>query len=59
MTEVFNREMIKEKNLEVLKKTMEIDKKRVPKDHTAAKKKAEQRKAEMIRGVEDKFAKLL
>ncbi len=40
MNEIFNRQMIKEKNLQALRKMQELDKKKVPKDQTLAKKKA-------------------
>lgn len=59
MAEIFNREMIKEKNLDAIRKLQEIDKKKVPKDQTAAKKKAEERKAEMIKTAETNFNKVL
>lgn len=59
MGEIFNREMIKEKNLEAIRKLQELDKKKVPKDQTAARKKAEEKKAEMIKTAEDTFNELL
>jgi len=40
MGEIFNREMIKEKNLEAIRKLQDLDKKKVPKDQTATRKKA-------------------
>lgn len=46
MTDIFTREMTKEKNLEALKRLQELDKKRVPKDTTAAQKRIQDRKAE-------------
>jgi len=39
MTEIFSREMVKEKNLEALRKLQEIEKKRVPRDMTQIQKK--------------------
>lgn len=42
-----------------MKKASEIDKKKVPKDQTAAKKKADEKKAELIKEAEDNFSKLL
>ena len=59
MGEIFNREMIKEKNLEAIRKLQELDKKKVPKDQTAARKKAEEKKAEMIKTAEDTFNEML
>lgn len=59
MGEIFNREMIKEKNLEAIRKLQELDKKKVPKDQTAARKKAEEKKAEMIKTAEDTFNDML
>jgi dynein intermediate chain 2 len=59
MGEIFNREMIKEKNLEAIRKLQELDKKKVPKDQTLTKKKAEEKKAEMIKNAEDNFNRML
>ena len=39
MTDIFTREMTKEKNLESLRKLQELEKKRIPKDYTAIQKK--------------------
>lgn len=46
MTDIFTREMTKEKNLQALRRLQEMDKKRVPKDMTAIQKKFEQKKQE-------------
>jgi dynein intermediate chain 2 len=59
MSEIFNREMLKEKNLDAIRKLQELDKKKIPKDQTLAKKKAEEKKAEMLKTADDNFAKLL
>ena len=59
MGDIFNREMVKEKNLEALRRLQEIEKKRVPKDMAAIQKKIEERKAEEIAKVEERFAALL
>lgn len=59
MTEIFNREMIKEKNLEALKKMVENDRKKVPKDQTSIKKKAEEKKMELLKHADENFNKLL
>lgn len=39
MTDIFTREMTKEKNLEALRRLQDLEKKRVPKDMTAIHKK--------------------
>lgn len=44
MTDIFTREMTKEKNLEALRRLQELEKKRVPKDMTAIQKKFEEKK---------------
>lgn len=59
MTEIFNREMTKQKNLEALRRLQELEKKRAPKDTTAIQKKLEERKNEEIDKVEKRFADLL
>ena len=59
MTDIFTREMTKEKNLEALRRLQEMEKKRVPKDTAAIQKKIEERKAEEIAKVEERFAALL
>lgn len=46
MNEIFNREMVKEKNLEALRRYQEMEKKRIPKDMTAINKKLEERSKE-------------
>jgi len=51
--------MTKEKNLEALRRLQELEKKRVPKDMTAIHKKFEEKKAEEIKRVEDRFDALL
>lgn len=51
--------MTKEKNLEALRRLQELEKKRVPKDMTAIHKKFEEKKAEEIKKVEDRFEALL
>lgn len=52
MNEIFSREMIKEKNLEALRRLQELEKKRVPKDTTALQKKLEERQKEEIEKME-------
>ena len=59
MTDIFTREMTKEKNLEALRRLQEIEKKKVPKDMTAAHKKFEERKQEELQRVEERFDALL
>lgn len=59
MTDIFTREMTKEKNLESLRRLQELDKKRVPKDMTAIQKKFEEKKADEIKKVENRFEALL
>jgi dynein intermediate chain 2 len=59
MTDIFTREMTKEKNLEALRRLQELEKKRVPKDMTAIHKKFEEKKSEEIKKVEERFDALL
>lgn len=59
MTDIFTREMTKEKNLEALRRLQELEKKRVPKDMTAIHKKFEEKKQEEIKRVEERFEALL
>ena len=51
MTDIFTREMTKEKNLQALRRLQEIEKKKVPKDMTAVHKKFEERKQEELQRV--------
>jgi len=46
MTDIFTREMTKEKNLEALRRLQELEKKKVPKDMTSILKKFEEKKQE-------------
>ena len=59
MSDIFTREMTKEKNLEALRRLQEIEKKKVPKDMTAALKKFDEKKTEELQRVEDRFDALL
>ena len=51
--------MTKEKNLEALRRLQELDKKRVPKDMTAANKRFEENKQAELDRVEQRFDALL
>jgi hypothetical protein len=44
MTDIYTREMTKEKNLEALRRLQEMEKKRAPKDMTSIHKKFEEKK---------------
>jgi hypothetical protein len=44
MTDIFTREMTKEKNLEALRRLQEMEKKRAPKDMTSIQKKFEEKR---------------
>jgi len=59
MTDIFTREMTKEKNLEALRRLQEMEKKRVQKDMTSLQKKFEEKKVEEIKRVEERFEALL
>ena len=59
MTDIFTREMTKEKNLQALRRMQEIEKKKVPKDMTAIHKKFEEKKQEELQRVEERFDALL
>ena len=59
MTDIFTREMTKEKNLQALRRLQELEKKKVPKDMTAALKKFEEKKEEQLKRVQDRFDALL
>ena len=59
MTDIFTREMTKEKNLQALRRLQEIEKKKVPKDMTAIQKKFQERKQEELQRVEERFDALL
>ena len=59
MTDIFTREMTKEKNLEALRRLQELEKKRIPKDMTAINKKFEEKKNDELKKVQDRFQALL
>jgi dynein intermediate chain 2 len=59
MTDIFTREMTKEKNLEALRRLQDLEKKRVPKDMTAIQKKFDEKRNEEIKRVEERFDALL
>ena len=59
MQDIFTREMTKEKNLEALRRLQELEKKKIPKDMTAALKKFDEKKQEELKRVEDRFDALL
>ena len=55
MTDIFTREMTKEKNLQALRRLQEMQKKRVQKDMTSIQRKFDEKKTEEIKRVEDRF----